>query len=528
MVDNEGRQAPSFYGIYTTRQMLHDALKRCSIGRCQDAVVQSTRSRCFTSSQAARTSAGGIPKGEHRTYRVLAIETSCDDTSVAAVTARKFSSQEDNSRGSQTNHKWTLETHFHERVTANNDSHTGIHPLVALDSHRANTAPLVQKALRRLRDVAPLESSGAQPGAGGGGNGMPDLVAVTRGPGMRSNLAVGLHTAKGVAVALDVPLVGVHHMQAHALTPRLTVAMANEEMLHANPESASSTLRPLEPSFPFLSLLVSGGHTMLMDSVSLTQHHVLADSHDIALGQYLDKAARAILPSELLKAPYGRALEEFAWDSARDGDDTVGYAYSAPHTQQGLLEARTSEWGWTLTPPLVERKGGESKQMAYSFTGLLTFVERLASDDASSMDMDERRALAREVQRVAFEHLASRLMLFLTSPAAADWRGDTLVVSGGVAANRFLRHVLRSILDVRGFAHIKLAFPPIELATDNALMIAWAGIEMYDAGFSSALDVAPIRKWSMDPTAPDGGILGVGGWLQRQGNEQTLVPTSTP
>ena len=136
------------------------------------------------------------------------------------------------------------------------------------------------------------------------------------------------------------------------------------------------------------------------------------------------------------------------------------------------------------------------------------------------MPIEERRFLAQEVQRVAFEHLASRIMLYLTSSMARGWTGDTIVVSGGVAANRFLRHVLRSILDARGFGHIKLAFPPVELATDNALMIAWAGVEMFDAGYRSSLDIGPIRKWSMDPKSADGGILGVDGWVNEVGHQQ--------
>lgn len=180
----------------------------------------------------------------------------------------------------------------------------GIHPLVALHSHRANTAPLVHRALEVLRKQAAAERSGGQladasrtPKAH---DGLLDLVAVTRGPGMRSNLSVGLDTAKGIATALDVPLVGVHHMQAHALTPRSTTATANAESLKGRQLEATSaisreSMASLEPTFPFLSLLISGGHTMLMNSTTLTDHRILAESQDIALGQYLDKAARAIL-----------------------------------------------------------------------------------------------------------------------------------------------------------------------------------------------------------------------------------------
>jgi N6-L-threonylcarbamoyladenine synthase len=160
--------------------------------------------------------------------------------------------------------------------------------------------------------------------------------------------------------------------------------------------------------------------------------------------------------------------------------------------------------------------------MVYSFTGLLTSVERftrrvvdsegrLTTQNRPSEDLseEERRDMAREVQRVAFEHLASRILLHLSSKITDV---NAVVVSGGVASNSFLRHILRAMLDARGYAHIRLEFPPISLCTDNALMIAWAALEMWHAGYRSSLDVMPLRKWSMDPAAEDGGILGVGGW----------------
>jgi N6-L-threonylcarbamoyladenine synthase len=121
---------------------------------------------------------------------------------------------------------------------------------------------------------------------------------------MRSNLAVGLDTAKGLALGFNVPFLAIHHMQAHALTPRLVNAMK---------ATVSGGAAVLQPAFPFLTILVSGGHTMLIDSAGLTDHAILAETGDIALGDCLDKAARAILPQHLLKAPYGKALEDFAF-----------------------------------------------------------------------------------------------------------------------------------------------------------------------------------------------------------------------
>ncbi|KAI6894190.1 hypothetical protein KC318_g10443 [Hortaea werneckii] len=483
---------------------------------------------CLTRWTDARRFSSTSKSGKEEGYSALAIETSCDDTSVALVEVRDGSPTLQN--GTAANDAPHLSVLFHEKVTANNDEYTGIHPLVALDSHRANLAPLVQRARKRLSlynsdDTQPSNSS------------LPlKFVAVTRGPGMRSNLAVGLDTAKGIAVALDKPLIGVHHMQAHALTPRLLTAMTNKA------QGGSQ----LEPAFPFLTVLVSGGHTMLLNSTSLTEHRTLAETQDIAIGDFLDKASRAILPPERLRPPFGKALEEFAFCSQiRKVDETMtenleiekgseyplseeviqpsepDYSdYSPPSRRQDELESRSTRWGWALTPPLAESKGGDksSRRMVYSFAGLLTSIERLVKRPDPLFLLRERQDLAREVQRVAFQHLASRILLYLES--SSTFTGDTVVVSGGVASNSFLRHVLRSTLDARGYQHIKLCFPPVELCTDNALMIAWAAIEMHRAGYTSSLDIGPIRKWSMDPNAADGGILGPAGWIKSNGDDE--------
>lgn len=385
-----------------------------------------------------------------------------------------------------------LKVHFHEKITANNDAYNGIHPLVALQSHQSNLASLVQKAL------------GCSP--------RPDFVAATRGPGMRSNLSVGLDTAKGLALGLDVPFLGIHHMQAHALTPRLVTAMLDSKRSNA----------AIEPQYPFLTVLASGGHTMLLSSIGLTEHAILAETQDIALGDYLDKAARAIVPQASLETPYGKALEDFAFPhGSRD------YRYTPPARRQNELQARKSTWGWALRPPFAESKGGEktSRRMAFSFAGLLSSVERFLARsidangrltdelrEAEDVSLEERRDLAHETQRLAFEHLASRILLYLSNVDAT--KVSTVVVSGGVASNLFLRHVLRAMLDARGFTYIDCAFPPIALCTDNALMIAWAALEMWHAGYRSSLDIQPIRKWSMDSRAGDGGVLGVGGWIK--------------
>lgn len=428
--------------------------------------------------------------GLDNALQTLAIETSCDDTSVAVLSIQRRKNT------------YRTKVTFHERITSNSAAYGGIHPIVALESHQRNLGQLVKKARKHM-------------------DGRPDFITVTRGPGMRSNLSVGLEMAKGLSLGWAVPLVGVHHMQAHALTPRLCSVIKKDENPRINPNfSAEWTTSTVSPRFPFLTVLASGGHTMLVSSNSLTQHQVLAETGDIALGDCLDKAARAILPTSDLKAPYGKALEEFAFP-----DDTSNQAYDdykPPRGRREELERQTSPWGWSIGPPLAESKGSEksSRRMIYSFAGVLSTVQRIMEDCAGIMSLDERRDLARETMRIVFEHLASRILLHLSSvPPKEREEVTAVVISGGVAANSFLRHVIRSTLDVRGYQNIQLNFPPPELCTDNALMIAWAGMEMFDAGYESKLSIEPIRRWSLDSQSQDGvpGVLGAKGWVRREG-----------
>lgn len=419
----------------------------------------------------------------------LAIESSCDDTSVAIL--------EKNGKNESTK----AHLHFHKKITSNNLAYKGVHPIVALESHEQNLALLIQEALESLPQTSEdgnstddarmhLKSVNYQ---------KLDFITVTRGPGMRSNLSTGLNTAKGLAVALQIPLVAVNHMQAHALTPRLVSAL----------DTASAPISPV-PDFPFLSLLVSGGHTMLIHSQSLTSHPTLASTVDIAIGDCIDKIARHVLPEDVLdnakSAMYGPVLEAFAFPNGM-----IDYDYSAPASRATEIAPGQTSWDWSITPPFVE-----SKALKYSFVGLDSTVKRIVETRKEPMTTNERRDLARSAMRVAFEHLASRVVLALNQMTKTEVDAaesiQTLVLSGGVAANQYLRHIIRSFLDARLYKHIQLVFPPLELCTDNAAMIAWAGIEMYEAGYVSSLGCQALRKWSLDPGAPDGGILGVGGW----------------
>ncbi|OBT95805.1 hypothetical protein VE01_06441 [Pseudogymnoascus verrucosus] len=427
------------------------------------------------------------PHNRRRTLLTLAIETSCDDTSVAILEKQKAKS--------------TL--HFHDKVTSDNRAFQGVHPLIALESHQKSLALLVNRALRSLpeREAGSATWGNAVQIRGAKGEAdtlreKPDFITVTRGPGMQSNLMTGLDMAKGLAVAWQVPVLGVNHMQAHALTPRLVSS------LNASSESAES-----HPRFPFLSLLVSGGNTMLVHSSDIVSHSILAEKTDIPVGNVLDKCARDILPKALLEngksVMYGPMLEAFAFpNGAKD------YDYTPPETQRGLNTMKTTQFGWAIRPPLSEDK---SSSMEFSYSGLGAIIRRIVESNPEMSD-PERRLLAQETMRVAFEHLASRVLLALGTPEMKDI--STLVVSGGVASNQFLKYMLRSLLDKRGFKGVEVVFPPMSLCTDNAAMIAWTGMEMWEAGWRSGLEVRSLKKWAIDPEAGDGGIMGAEGWIR--------------
>jgi N6-L-threonylcarbamoyladenine synthase len=345
---------------------------------------------------------------------------------------------------------------------------------------------------------------------------------------MRSNLSVGLDTATGLAVAWQIPLVGVHHMQAHLLTPRLVSA------LKGSLDNTGPTT--VQPEFPFISILVSGGHSLMAHSKSLLEHEILATTVDIGMCTALDKAARPILPQSILESTtgtmYGKLLEQFAFPNGPSD-----YAdYEPPKTRGEETAQQESKWGWSITSPFAN-----TRELKFSFANVESSVTRImaAKKDAGvEVSNDEKIDLAREVMRVCFEHLASRMIIALEGlkgqphiPSRQQKRlatkhrqyrsssrhdkTRTLVLSGGVAANGFLIKVLRSFLDVRGFEHIQIITPPPVLCTDNAAMIGWAGLEMYEAGWRTDLSAKAIRNWTLDPQQPDGGILGPDGWMNQ-------------
>ncbi len=340
---------------------------------------------------------------QRRSLLTLAIETSCDDTSVAVLEKHR-------------NNSATL--HFHSKITSDNRSYGGVHPIAAAESHHENLSGLVNEALRsfpiQCSAIAHLGNALLIEGQHGAEvRKKPDFVTVTRGPGMRASLITGVDTAKGLAVAWQVPFLGVNHMQAHALTPRLVSA------LNAADGKGEETLEA-DPAFPFLTLLVSGGHTMLVHSKSLCDHKILANTTDMAIGDAIDKWARDILPPFILSSAsdvmYGPILESFAFPDKLP-------THIPGSSRSTSLETAGAGYSWSIPSPYSDPgpKGAFKHAHVFSYSGIGSTVKRIVNR-FPEMDDIERRTLAQESMRVGFEHLASRVM----------WSIDTKAEDGGI------------------------------------------------------------------------------------------------
>lgn len=267
-----------------------------------------------------------------------------------------------------------------------------------------------------------------------------DAIAVTQGPGMNGCLSVGLTAAKTLAAAWSKPLITVHHMEAHALTPFLTEGEGTETPLR----------------FPFLTLLLSGGHTMLVLARSVGQYTILATTGDDSIGDAFDKAATYLqIPTDWTRNSPGASLEAFA---AASGEESV---------QEGA------------TAPLMKR-ASLAKRPEFSYSGLKsalkTRIEHLTTANGGSPpSLETRRALAALFQSTAIDQVIDKVRLALKPNEACDeaWSEDVrkaspevrhLVVSGGVASNGELRRRLGEVWSER--QDKTLIFPPLALCVD--------------------------------------------------------------
>jgi N6-L-threonylcarbamoyladenine synthase len=370
---------------------------------------------------------------------VLGIESSCDETAVALVAGDR--------------------TIVAQRIASQDEAHRpfgGVVPELAARAHAERLTPMVADVLAEagvaLDDV--------------------DAVAATAGPGLIGGVMVGLVTGKALAWASGKPLLAINHLEGHALSPRL----------------ADATLQ-----FPYLLLLVSGGHCQLLGVAGVGRYRRLATTIDDAIGEAFDKTAKILG----LGFPGGPAVER----AARNGDarrfalprPLLGSA--EPHFSfAGLKSAVLRQWaalGWAaaspapLLPSAVERPPPDAPGSIHGAR------EEREIEGARRRDRDD---LAAGFQAAATDCLVDR-----TARAIAAFpQASALVVAGGVASNLYIRERLAALATQRGLAFVA---PPLWLCTDNAAMIAWAGIERLALGLVDGLDAPARPRWPLDPGA---------------------------
>ncbi len=336
---------------------------------------------------------------------VLGIETSCDETAAAVV---------DDAR--------TVRANVVHSQLEDHRPYGGVVPEIAARAHLDILDGVVRRALQDAK-VAPNELDG---------------IAATAGPGLIGGVIVGVMTAKGMAAAAGKPFIAVNHLEGHALTARLTDDVA----------------------FPYLLLLVSGGHCQLLSVEGPGRYAPLGTTVDDAIGEAFDKTAKMMG----LGFPGGPAVEA----AARKGD-------------AGRFD---------LPRPMKGRPGCD-----FSFSGLKTAVRHalLALPDGPVSDRD-RSDLAASFQAAVADVIIDRCANAIAAFAETHPDGRTLVVSGGVAANLALREALTGLCALTGFRFVA---PPPALCTDNGAMIAWAGIERLRLGIADGLDFAPRPRWPL-------------------------------
>jgi N6-L-threonylcarbamoyladenine synthase len=331
--------------------------------------------------------------------RVLAIESSCDESAAAVL----------DSRAGLLAHELFSQIELHR-------SYGGVVPELASRDHVRRLLPLVERALQR---------AGTERGELHG-------VAYTAGPGLIGALLTGAALARSLAYAWALPAIGVHHLEGHLLAP---------------------LLEPEPPPFPHLALLVSGGHTLLIEVAGIGRYRVLGASRDDAAGEAFDKSAK------LLGLPYP----------------------GGPELAQIAAEGRPG--AFTFPRPMLDRAGLE-----FSFSGLKTAVRHALQGRELTLQL--RADVARAVQEAIVDTLIAK------SLRALEYTGLTaLVVSGGVSANRLLRERL-SAAAVRAGARVY--YPRIEFSTDNAAMIAVAGLKRLEAGQHDDLAVQARAQWPLE------------------------------
>jgi tRNA N6-adenosine threonylcarbamoyltransferase len=342
---------------------------------------------------------------------VLGIETTCDETAAAVVER-----QADGSGRILSNIVYSQ--------TEEHAAFGGVVPEIAARAHVDLLDGIVARAMQEAAvDFAQLSA-----------------VAAAAGPGLIGGVIVGLTTAKAIAMVHDTPLIAVNHLEAHALTPRLTDAL----------------------EFPYCLFLASGGHTQIVAVAGVGNYVRLGTTVDDAMGEAFDKVAK------MLGLPYpgGPEVER----AAATGDPK---RFAFPRPMLGRADAN------------------------FSLSGLKTAVRNEASRMAT-LEPQDISDLCASFQAAVLESMADRLSVGLRLFHEQFGPPHALVAAGGVAANQAIRSAL---LDVAAKAGTSLVMPPPALCTDNGAMIAWAGAERLAIGLVDTLDAAPRARWPLDEKA---------------------------
>lgn len=339
--------------------------------------------------------------------KIIGIETSCDETAAAILENGEI-----------------LSNVVYSQIDLHKE-YGGVVPEIAARAHIDSIDIVIKKALQEakteLREI--------------------DAVAATAGPGLIGGLIVGLMSAKMLASLLKKPFIGVNHLEAHLLTARMTDAI----------------------EFPYLCLLLSGGHCQILQAQTLGKYDKIGETIDDALGECFDKVAR------MLDLEYcnGAMVEKMA----QNGD----------------------EHHFKLPKPLVNSDFEGKNRYNFSFSGLKTAVRSEIAKIGELSEQDKADFCA-SFQKTVVEILLNRLKNVLSGYDFIE-KPRRIVICGGVAANRYIFGALQVWACENG---LDLVTPPIGLCTDNAAMVAWAGFERFKIGDFSDLDLPPRAKWPLN------------------------------
>lgn len=336
-----------------------------------------------------------------REVKILGIETSCDETATAIVTSDK-----------------KILSHIIYDQNFDHKLYGGVVPEIAARAH----VDKIDKIIEKVMNQAQLRFDDL------------DAIAVTVGPGLIGGLIVGLMTAKAIASATKLPLIGVNHLEAHALTPRLV----------------------FDIPFPFLLLLVSGGHCQILVVENVGNYILLGSTMDDAVGEAFDKVAKMLK----LEYPGGPKLEILA----KMGNEK---RYNFPKALKG------------------------NNLCNFSFSGLKTSLKKTIDQSADHDKEDIAASFQYTVKEILKDRLINAIKIFKGQYSLAN----NIVIAGGVASNQYLINHLKQVAQQYD---LNLISPPIELCTDNGAMVAWAGLERFRNNYIDDLSIEPKARWPLE------------------------------